>query len=73
MSLNANYGHWTDFFMQYTELSLNSMFNRGLTCTFWPRGLGVMTIFKKLLSHCEICFVEVDVKDTYKQANTIPI
>ena len=67
-------GHLNDFclFFQYSELSLNSMLNRGLTCKFWPRGLGVMTVLKKSLAHGKIWFVERG-HHTYKQANPIPI
>ena len=60
------------FFMQYSELSWNSMLNRGLTCKFWPRGSRSYDRFKKVTRSPRDLFCQGGCQG-YEQANPIPI
>ena len=42
------------------------MLNKGVTLNFWPKGSGVMNVFKKSLADGDIWFVEVEAIHKYK-------
>ena len=57
------------YFFTYAESPWNFLLDQGLTCKNYSMGIGVMTVWKKLLANARLCLLRVGHHQPFKHTN----